>query len=206
MTNQIFSCQCIPLELVRLTGPVGDVFTSYSERVAAGTLPKAALNKREFCRLSVVFDRLTGFDTLLDIGTGMAQLATAARASGQFLRVVAADAKLHSSVQNLEDLETVEINLTGIPDPNLRADVVVCQGSILAQRGQTGLAAAIQNLSFLARQRLIVIVPYNESPLPKGRVQSFSISRLMALFPAGRITLLSEAATIPWAMIEVDMV
>lgn len=194
----------IPLELVSISGPIEEVFTNFKTRVESGELPRSAVRNVEYRRLTVLFDEIGDAGSLLDFGTGLGQLANAASVRGTFKSIIAADKKIHSSFVGYKGVKTAEFSLTAIPNPENRADVVVCREK-LANLSPSNLRLALQNLQFLARKTLIVLLPYNVEPDDKGVKQQFTLSKIADLMPDGTISLMSEGPIIRTAMIRIDL-
>lgn len=203
MSDYISTYDVVPLEKIMIRGIIADMLASYTQAVEAGKIPKNALHKRDYKRWVLILDKMGKGDTFLDIGIGMGQLVNSAKRSGHFKTVLGADKRPHSGLLNLDGFELVEIDLVQEVDPKFQSDVVTCL-EVLEHLTNTGLQAAIKNLYALARKKLIITVPYNETPLPHFHKQSFTITKLENLFPDGKITLIAEGLHNRWAMVEVD--
>jgi hypothetical protein len=151
----------------------------------AGTPPNG-LRLADYQRWSFVLSLIGSTDDLLDIGIGMGQFVDAAMRSARFGRVRGVDRKPHSQLRNLLGFEFVSYDLTQ-PPASLSADVVTCM-ECLEHIPDPHFDIAVHNLFEIARNRLIVTVPFEErEPLPPYHHQRFDEARLERLFPGAEL-------------------
>lgn len=156
----------------------------------------------DYCRWSLVLRKLDAGNDVLDIGIGRGQFADAVMLTKQFARVRGADRRKHSKYRNDTGFDYVEYDLTTAPRDSLQAQIVTCLECI-EHIPDPAFASAVRHLQALARERLIVTVPFEEpEPLPSMHRQRFTRERLEGLFPGGEICLLSKGATVRWALID----
>jgi hypothetical protein len=196
------------LDKVKLREDVRVTFDKWRNAVEDGRIPKAAVRASDFRRWSYILDKIqpaaSAETDLVDVGTGLGQFASTAAGSQIFGSVRSLDAARHSKLQRC-GFEFIEHNIARFTPPTLHGDVVTCVAR-LEQLQSPGFENAIDNLRAMARERLLLCVPYDEdAPSPQSHRQRFNASRLRRMFPRAEITLLALGKTISWALVDLKV-
>lgn len=155
----------------------------------------------DYARWSFVAGMVAGCDDLLDVGIGMGQFPDAMNYCG-IARIRGVDYRKHSLLTNETGFEFVIHDITDPPQPDLQAQVVTCMECI-EHIPDPQFSAAVAHLKAMARERLIVTVPFEEPiPLPSFHHQRFDQKRLSELFPGSDLILLAKAEKVRWALVD----
>jgi ubiquinone/menaquinone biosynthesis C-methylase UbiE len=145
-------------------------------------------------RLTAVIRQVKG-DSVLDVGSGAGFLAKALRCDGK--KVVEVD--IHPKG------DAMKASVLDLPFPENAFDTVTCL-EVLEHLSPTDTTKAVSELRRVAKDRLIVTVPYSEpTPLPSYHKNRFCSSAIEGLFPKATYTLLFKPIHgTHWIMIEED--
>lgn len=194
----------VSLESVKLCDEVGVVFEDYKTLVKKKQIPASFIRIQDYKRWSYTLDLIREHSDLLDIGIGAGQFVKAAALTKTITSVKGADYRKHSNLQEGLHFEYVTCDLTKKQSEDLSAEVVTCLECI-EHIANPGFKTAVENLLAMARERLIITIPYAEpEPLPRYHYQRFTDNRLEQLFPDGKITLMATNKTIHWALVDID--
>lgn len=150
-------------------------------------------------RLSYVYGLIPEGSRVADVGVGNGEFASALAHGGKMASVVGTDKRRR------RDTKVIGWKFRAhslIDKPKIRAQVVTCMECI-EHIPDPGFAQAVRHLKAMARQRLIVTVPFMEKePLPKAHHQAFDLARLRRLFRGAKITLLLKGNSARWALVD----
>lgn len=183
----------VMLDEIEISQPVAKVVDLRSDEATDSSID-------DYKRWTVVLEKIQGHRELLDIGIGRGQFPDVCKFTGDFDRVIGADFRAHSKLRNDSNFEYVTYDLTIPPPEHLKAELVTCLECIEHVRSPA-FDKAVHNLKEIAKNRLIVTVPFMEKePIPRYHYQRFTAERLQSLFPDSEITMFAIGRSIRWAM------
>jgi len=197
--------------LPSLTGARISVIRSLYNEQYASRFPgirKGLYRKHDWQRLEYCLTFVPpGTRSVLDVGTGPGALLNYLKLCGDYSLVTGVDVRQYSKFVKLtEALDFRVMNACKMTFKDAAYDVVICM-EVLEHLDDRSFFQALGELRRVARKRLIISVPYNESlPLPSYHKQRFDDERLIALFPRSRIELLqrSPVTSDAWTFIVED--
>jgi len=150
----------------------------------------------EWNRVGFASQLATG-NSVLDVGVGNGALLAMLWRSGRFKRVCGIDIRRMTKLRLTTPAEFRLMNVTDLEFADGEFDTILCM-EVIEHLPVDQVDPALAQLRRVARQRLIMTVPYNEPyPLfhqksPGGHKQSFDMSKLRRLFPSASLT------ELPW--------
>lgn len=148
----------------------------------------------DLSRYTYVLTRVKG--SLLDVGCG----------HGIFLDAYEGDEKAGVDIQARgEHAWPFHLaDATALPFPDGAWDTVSAQ-EMLEHQPDDKIEVVLAELRRVARERLLITVPFCERRLSKWHPQRFDANRVRTMFPAGRYSILDKGGrSYPWVLIEED--
>ena len=139
-----------------------------------------------------------------DVGVGAGQLVHAmANSEKKFSSIQGLDITKHTNF--ITDADSVEMHyasIAEIPLADNSVDIVTCL-EVIEHLDNKLMLQGVQELRRVARQRMIVTVPYCEKePLPHFHKQRYDLARIKRIFPKAKVTFFSLNNSMAWIMID----
>jgi SAM-dependent methyltransferase len=146
----------------------------------------------DLARIAYVLGRVSG--SLLDVGCGPGIFLDAYRGAPK------AGVDIRPSARS--DWPLYVVDAAALPFPDRSWDTVSAQ-EMLEHQPDGKFELVLAELRRVARERLLVTVPFCQRHLRGGHVQRFDAARLASLFPDARFTILDkETGAFPWVLVD----
>ncbi len=173
----------------------------YAERFVMDKGRLGGYRENDWRRIEWISSLLPEGGSLLDVGIGNGAFLNLVMSLDRFQNIVGLDKKQHRSFTKLFESRLYQItyaSVTNLPFSDGSFDVVTCM-EVLEHLNRRSFVAALNELRRVARDLLVVTVPYAEPhPLGAGHKLRFTASDLLSLFPAADFALLRREKTFSW--------